>query len=96
MLRNINQCNKKISEKHSKATIGYKKENQNKNDNENKEKDKDKSVDNNNTKQICFWYTSINVKIQTKQVAQSVRLFLNINTKKLCSLILFFDFFFLL
>ena len=89
VLRNINQCNKKTSEKHSRTTIGYRKENQLKKDNDNKEKDK--SDDNNNTKQICFWYTPINVKIQIKQVAQSVRIFLNINTKKLCALILFFE-----
>ena len=44
-----------------------------------------------NPKQICFWSTSVNLWLEKKQVAQSVKIFLNINTKRLCALILFFE-----
>ena len=88
------------SGKSSMTTIGLRKDNQlKKNQEENKINTNEKNnneVNNQNTeikntKQICFWSTSINLWLEKKQVAQSVKIFLNMNTKRLCALILFFE-----
>ena len=98
VLRIINQCqttkveNGKVkSNKSSITIIGYHKIKQ-------KENDINESVDNdidNERIQVTikpfFWSTSIILWLEKKQVAQSVKLFLNLNTKRLCALILFFE-----
>ena len=71
----------------------------NENDNNNIIKNNDDNTNDNknigsdilNGKKICYWLTSINLWIEKKQIAQTVKIFLNINTKQLCALILFFE-----
>ena len=103
-LRKDNQI-KKNQEEFKTNTVNKDKNNTNKmNNNDNKDNndknDNNNNINNNyyinnniikNTKQISFWSTSINLWLEKKQVAQSVKIFLNINTKKLCALILFFE-----
>ena len=92
------KINTKIS-KCSMTTIGLKKDPSKKNAEDNKSNNDKNNIEPNivssaatkNPKQICFWSTSINLKLEKKQVAQSVKIFLNINTKRLCALILFFE-----
>ena len=90
------------SSKCSMTTIGFQKENQLKkkmkeSDNSDAKESNSNvnnsniSLGNKNSKQIYFWSTSINLWLEKKQVAQSVKIFLNINTKRLCALILFFE-----
>ena len=94
-LRNIHQCNtisvptdenKNKCDKSSMTIIGFKKDNKSDNNNNN-----DNKTNINNPKKICFWSTSIVFKLQTKQIGQSIKIFININTKQLCALIIFFE-----
>ena len=73
-------------------------DNTEKNNNNNLNNNDNINNDNNNSNipyikisKIAFWSTSINLWLEKKQIAQSVKIFLNINTKKLCALILFFE-----
>ena len=99
VLRMINQCQtKKIenskSGKCSMTTVGYFKKEESKNLEKNliesiyNDFERDKNQVNNKP---FFWSTSIILWLEKKQVAQSVKIFLNINTKRLCALILFFE-----
>ena len=102
VLRLINQCNtKKVdneqSSKCSMTTIGYYKsdiikkvDNNNPMNNLNDENQENIQIEIAKKKPF-FWSTSIVLRLEKKQVAQSVKLFLNINTKRLCALILFFE-----
>ena len=49
------------------------------------------NADMKNSEKILFWSTSINLWIEKKQIAQCVKIFLNINTKQLSALILFLE-----
>ena len=101
MLRNINQCDiinekdeieeNKDGNPNKKSVIfkGIKKDNLSKKNQDYREKEKDKN-DNNSTEKVYFWCASVSLWFQTKQLEQTVKIFLNINTKRLCAVILFF------
>ena len=99
-IRTINQCDKIMvptieaknlrTSKCSMTTIGLKIEKIKKDKNEENKLDKNEDIKNNKEK-ILFWSTSIHIWIEKKQLAQSVKIFLNINTKQLCALILFLE-----
>ena len=106
VLRIINQCvtkkveniNENINKnKFSTTIIGYYKKEPIKNPEKNindilyEKLDKETiQIDISNEKPF-FWSTSVILWLEKKQVAQSCKIFLNINTKRLCALILFFE-----
>ena len=65
----------------------------NSNYNRKQNSDNDYNKENNKTenKKILYWQTSISLWFEKKQLAQTVKIFLNINTKRLSALILFFE-----
>ena len=98
VLRTINQCQTtKIensrSGKCSMTTVGYYKKESTKNSEKNLIESiyNDFERDKNQINKPFFWSTSIILWLEKKQVAQSVKIFLNINTRRLCALILFFE-----
>ena len=102
VLRIINQCqttkikNDKNSVKCSFTTIGYYKREPNKTSGKNLLEKIYNNFDVNkfqveDSNKPFFWSTSIILWLEKKQVAQCVKIFLNINTKRLCGLILFFE-----
>ena len=105
-LKFMNQCyTTKIENSHEKKNINcsttiigyYIKDNDNiKNQEYNQEQNKDDNDNNkeNNksqNKKTFYWLTSISLWFEKKQLAQTVKIFLNINTKRLSALILFFE-----
>ena len=102
VLRLINLCNtKKVdneqSPKCSMTIIGYYKSDvikkvDNTNPMNNLNEANQENIQNEiSNKKPFFWSTSVVLRLEKKQVAQSVKIFLNINTKRLCALILFFE-----
>ena len=99
----VNQCHiikvensKEIKNKCSSTTIiGYYIRDK---DNIHSEHNQEKNLYNENreraqssNKKPFFWSTSVSLYFEKKQVAQTVKIFLNINTKRLSALILFFE-----
>ena len=105
-LKFMNQCyttkiensNDKKIIKSSTTIIGYYIKDNNNNNMKNQEynkdidnDDNDKEINKSQNKKTFYWMTSISLWFEKKQLAQTVKIFLNINTKRLSALILFFE-----
>ena len=94
ILRLINQCqitkaeSQNSNSKAGTTIIGYYKKDLQKNSISSILKD---NIPEQSTKRPFFWSNSVVLSLEKKQVAQSFKIFLNINTRRQCALILFFE-----